>query len=63
MNIKMIILQWHIQSVIIMSLAFMWLMPYGTFDPTKLGFYISILCAATIEIILAELFKFPRADK
>jgi len=31
---------------------FMWLMPYGSFDPREMGFWMSIVCALIIEIPL-----------
>jgi hypothetical protein len=47
----------HLPEIIIMSLVFMWLMPYGTFDPTQMGFYLSILLAVFISLVTRFLLK------
>jgi hypothetical protein len=60
---KAIVIQWRIQSIIIMALLFMWLMPYGTFDPTKFGFYLSIFLACVLEFVNAKLLKFPKKSE
>ena len=62
MNIRVIIIQWRIQTIILMSLAFMWLWPYGSFDPTTLGFYLSIALACFIEFTLSKILKFPKSE-
>lgn len=46
-----------IYSVILMSLVFMWLMPYGSFDPKEIGFYICIVLAILLEISLIWFLK------
>jgi hypothetical protein len=47
----------HLPEIIFMSLVFMWLMPYGTFDPTQMGFYLSILLAVFISLVTRFLLK------
>lgn len=29
----------HFESVVLMTVGFMWLMPFGGFDPAEIGFY------------------------
>jgi hypothetical protein len=40
----------NILMTVIFSPLFMWLLPFGSFDPTTLGFYISILFPGFIVI-------------
>jgi len=35
-------------DIVLLSVFFMWLMPYGTFDYTGYGFYVCILVAVFI---------------
>ena len=46
-----------------MSLALMWLWPYGSFNPTELGFYLSIALACFIEFALSKMLKFPKKEE
>ena len=54
-----IIVLWHIHSIIIISLLFIWLMPWGQFDPSKTGFYLCIAQAIVLEFILNRFIKIP----
>jgi len=47
----------HLVPIILMSVFFMLLMPYGTFDPSQLGFYMSILCAVIIVVVTRLLIR------
>ncbi|WP_157501535.1 hypothetical protein [Echinicola vietnamensis] len=38
-------------SWLVMALIFMWLMPYGSFNPTIIGFWMSVLTAGIIAIL------------
>lgn len=49
-------------DIIWMSLVFMWLMPFGTFDYLKLEFYLCILQAIIISVITRRLLKKYQKD-
>ena len=50
-NIKFLKIQNRILWLILMSISFMWLMSWGSFDPRKLGFYGAILFAICCEVV------------
>lgn len=52
-----------ILSVVIMASAFMWLMPYGTFDPREPGFYMAIALAIFIQFVTVKLINRFRVKK
>ncbi|WP_209332434.1 hypothetical protein [Lunatimonas salinarum] len=45
-----------------MSVMFMWLMPFGTFDFTELGCYICIALAASLEFSIRFALKKFQTD-
>lgn len=47
---------------VLMSVLFMWLMPYGTFDPSESGFYVCIGVASFISLSVWYLLKRYRTD-
>jgi hypothetical protein len=51
-----------IVGIVSMSVMFMWLMPFGTFDFTKLGFYICIGLAISLEFSIRYTFKKYQKD-
>ncbi len=53
----------NILSVILMASAFMWLMPYGTFDPREPGFYMAIALAIFIQFVTVKLINRFRVKK
>lgn len=63
MNVKLIILENRIMTIILAALAAMWLMPQGSFDPRHPGFYTSIAFAVITEIATWKLIKAARAKK
>lgn len=42
----------HIIWITALSVAYMWLIPWGSFDPTQVGFYMCIVLAAFCEITI-----------
>jgi FtsH-binding integral membrane protein len=53
----------YIVPIAMMSIAFMLLMPYGTFNPSELGFYMSIINAVLIGVVTPWLINRFRAKK
>jgi len=49
-------------DIIWMSLLFMWLMPFGTFNYLKLDFYLCIIQAILITVITRVLLKKYQKD-
>ena len=49
-------------DVVWMSLLFMWLMPFGTFDYLELNFYLCILLSIVISVITRLLLKKYQKD-
>ena len=49
-------------DIIWMSVLFMWLMPFGTFDYLRLEFYLCILQAIIISVITRVLLKKYQKD-
>tara|TARA_R110000744_G_scaffold213796_1_gene332701 strand:- start:150 stop:413 length:264 start_codon:yes stop_codon:yes gene_type:complete len=49
-------------DIIWMSLLFMWLMPFGTFDYSALNFYLCILLSIIIAVITRLLLKKYQKD-
>ena len=45
-----------------MSVVFMWLMPHGSFEMNKIGFYLSIIQAVFISITIRFLLKKYQKD-
>jgi len=45
-----------------MAILFMWLMPYGTFDYTEIGFYLAIIQAIFISVTTRFLLKKYQKD-
>jgi hypothetical protein len=46
-----------------MSIAFMFLMPFGTFNPTELGFSLSIIQAVFTNVVTVALINRFRVKK
>ncbi|MFO7825273.1 MAG: hypothetical protein R6V72_15140 [Cyclobacterium sp.] len=44
-------------DIVWMSVLFMWLMPFGTFDYLQVEFYLCILQATTVSVITRLLLK------
>ena len=44
-------------SLILISIAFMWLTPQGSFNPKEWGFYLSILQAFVMVLLFTWLMK------
>ncbi|MFZ6010059.1 MAG: hypothetical protein ACOYXT_06885 [Bacteroidota bacterium] len=63
MNFKVLVIGWRIQLAILIALTLMWLAPWGSFDPTTLGFYASIALAIISDLILIRFMKFPAKNK
>ena len=49
-------------DIIWMSILFMWLMPFGTFDYLEIGFYLSIFQAVLITTLTRILLKKYQKD-
>lgn len=49
-------------DIFLMSLLFMWLMPFGTFDYLEIGFYLSILQAILTAVTTRFLLKKYQKD-
>jgi hypothetical protein len=60
METKAQIIRHRLPYIIFMSLAMMWLAPWGSFDPMQTGFYRAIFFACLTEIIL---YKFIEVSK
>lgn len=54
MNISSIVWEHKILSTVAASLLFMWLMPFGSFDPTTFGFY----CSVALAVFIASFNRF-----
>ena len=53
----------YLVPIAVMSLVFMLLMPFGTFDPSELGFYLSIIQAVFIGVVTPALINRFRVKK
>lgn len=51
----------HLPEIVIMSAVFMWLVPFGSFDPTQIGFYLSVFLAIFISVVTRLLLDRFRA--
>jgi hypothetical protein len=51
-----------IVGIVSMSLMFMWLMPFGTFDFTELGCYICIVLSISLEFSIRAALKKYQQD-
>jgi hypothetical protein len=49
-KMKYVMIQNRILWLIVGSLFFMWAIPFGTFDPTKRGFYLCIALTIVIDV-------------
>lgn len=49
-------------GALLMAVVFMWLMPYGTFDPKESGFYVCIGVGSFISFSVWYLLRRYRAD-
>jgi hypothetical protein len=49
-------------DIVWMSLLFMWLMPFGTFDYSQLEFYLCILQASMVSVLTRLLLKKYQKD-
>lgn len=56
------ILHNQILEIVVMSVVFMWLMPYGTFDYTRYEFYICIMVAVGISVTIRWYLKKYQKD-
>jgi|GEM_PF-1820043 hypothetical protein len=49
-------------DIISMAILFMWLMPFGTFDYTEIGFYLAIIQAILISVSTRYFLKKYQKD-
>ena len=57
MKLLLKIMQNQILSILILAVLFMWLTPFGSFLPTKLGFYLAIFQATGTVLLTDWLIK------
>jgi hypothetical protein len=49
-------------GIAFMSIMFMWLMPFGTFNLTQVGFYLCIILAVSLEFSIKFFLKKYQKD-
>ena len=53
----------RIISIVVMAVVFILLMPYGTFNPKHIGFYLCIGLALILELSIWKIIRYYQSKK